>query len=315
MKNGISLIALAALMTAAPALAELPGPVRAMIETAIASGDAATVAAVVTVATKTNPDDAAEIEALHQSFLHKQAELAAAKEQEKKDAIRNAGMLENWKGRGEFGGFRSTGNTDQLGLTTGADTRRDGIDWSHRVQARVDIQRSSGSTTREQYFASYEPRYQMQKNLFAYGLAQFESNRFQGFDERYSVSGGIGYHLIDKPSLDLSIKAGPAFRHTDFTLEEDESALAGLFGIDFDWRITDRLTLTQDTNAVAQTGGQATVFFGGSNTTLNLITGLDAKVSDRLTTRFSYNVDYDSKPPVGAVSTDTQSRFSVVYGF
>lgn len=311
----ISSLALAALMIAAPASAELPEPVRAMIETAIESGDAATVAAVVTVATKANPDDAAEIEALHQAFLQKQRELAAAKEKEKQEAIRSAGLLENWKGKGEFGGFRSTGNTDQLGITTGADLRRAGIDWNHRVQARVDMQRSGGRTTREQYFASYEPRYQIQKNLFAYGLAQFESNRFQGFDERYSLSGGIGYHLIDKPSLDLSIKAGPAFRHTDFTLEENESALAGLFGIDFDWRITDRLTLTQDTNAVAQTGGQATVFFGDANTTLNLITGLDAKVSNRLTTRFSYNVDYDSKPPAGAVSTDTQSRFSVVYGF
>ena len=46
-----------------------------------------------------------------------------------------------------------------------------------------------------------------------------------------------------------------------------------------------------------------------------LTTGLEAKVSDGLSTRLSYTVDYDSNPPTGAVSTDTQSRFTLVYGF
>jgi putative salt-induced outer membrane protein len=29
----------------------------------------------------------------------------------------------------------------------------------------------------------------------------------------------------------------------------------------------------------------------------------------------SYTVDYNSNPPVGAVSTDTLTRFTLVYGF
>ena len=47
----------------------------------------------------------------------------------------------------------------------------------------------------------------------------------------------------------------------------------------------------------------------------DIITGLEAKVSDRLTTRLSYDVEYDSNPPAGAVETDTLSRFTLVYGF
>jgi putative salt-induced outer membrane protein len=50
-------------------------------------------------------------------------------------------------------------------------------------------------------------------------------------------------------------------------------------------------------------------------TSLKLVSGLEAKVSDRLTTRFSYSVDYNSNPPAGAVGTDTLSRFTLVYGF
>ena len=75
------------------------------------------------------------------------------------------------------------------------------------------------------------------------------------------------------------------------------------------------MKLTQATNAVTETGGAALVFVDSRSTTINLVTGLEAKVSDRLSTRFSYAVDYDSNPPVGKVNTDSISRFSVVYGF
>ena len=66
---------------------------------------------------------------------------------------------------------------------------------------------------------------------------------------------------------------------------------------------------------VTETGGQATVIIDSSRTTLNFVTGLDARVSDRLRSRISYSVDYDSKPPVGKVSTDTVTRLTLVYGF
>ena len=48
---------------AAPATAELPQPVRAMIDAAIASGHAAKVGTVIDIARQTNPDDVAEIDA------------------------------------------------------------------------------------------------------------------------------------------------------------------------------------------------------------------------------------------------------------
>jgi len=85
--------------------------------------------------------------------------------------------------------------------------------------------------------------------------------------------------------------------------------------MDFDWQLAERLKLTQDANLVADTAGSAAIFVDSTSTSILLTTGLEAKVSDRLSTRLSYTVDYDSKPPAGAVSTDTQSRFTLVYGF
>jgi putative salt-induced outer membrane protein len=299
-----------------PAHAALPDPVRAMIAAAIETGDARKVDTVVELAKATNPSAVDEIDALRSEFRQEQARLASAKAREKEQAIRSAGLLELWKGRAEIGGNRSTGNTDTLGLTGALSLDRKGIDWDHKLTVRADYQQSGGRTSREKVFAAYEPRYDIRDGMFAYGLAQYDRDPFQGYTARYALSGGVGAKLVDTSALDLSLKAGPALRVTRGTDGVNDTRLAGLLGLDLDWRITDRLTLTQDTNAVTETGGVAAVVLTDSrSTTVNLITGLEAKVSDRLSTRFSYAVDYNSNPPAGRVDTDTISRFSLVYGF
>ena len=52
-----------------------------------------------------------------------------------------------------------------------------------------------------------------------------------------------------------------------------------------------------------------------TSTSVLATTGLEAKSSDGLSTRLSNTDDYNSKPPAGAVSTDTQTRITLVYGF
>ena len=310
------LLSLLSLALATPAHAHLDDPVRAMIDAAIATGDAKKVAVVIEIARQTNPDHIEEIDALYTAFRADQAKQTrlAAKRREKE--IRSAGLFERWSGEGQIGGSHSSGNSDTLGLNAAVKLKREGIDWSHRLSVTTDYQRSGGRTRREQYLAAYEPRYQINNRLFGYGLAQWERDPVQGFAARYALSGGIGYKVLDRGSLDLSVKAGPALRRT--VLIDDggtDTRLAALFGLDFDWEIIDGLTLTQDTNMVAEAGGSATVIVDSRNTTLNLLTGIQAKVSDNLSTRFSYQIEYDSNPPPGAVSTDTTSRFSLVYGF
>lgn len=295
--------------------AALPEPVRRMVEAAIASGDPARVEAVVAVAKETNPDDAAEIEAMQADFLAEQQRMAEAAAEAEREAIRSAGLFGNWSGRGEIGASRSTGNTENLGLAVGLKLERKGVDWQHLLKASADLQRSSGVTTREKYVASYEPRYNLGARSFAFAVAQFERNPFQGFKGRYAVSGGIGYRVFDRETLKLSVKAGPAWRRTVLAGGGSEESLAALAGFDFDWGISERLKLTQDMNMLANAAGSGTVIIDANNTSINLVTGLEAKVSDRLSTRLSYSIDYDSDPPEGAVKTDTLSRVTLVYGF
>src|SRR5690606_4748548 len=84
---------------ASPAGAELPAPVRAMIEAAIATGDASKVSTAVQLAKQTNPDDIEEIDALQSAFHAARRELAAAARARKEQTLRTAGGFNNWKGR------------------------------------------------------------------------------------------------------------------------------------------------------------------------------------------------------------------------
>lgn len=308
-------VALPLAACAAPAAAELPQPVRAMIEAAIATGDAGKVQTVAEIARQTNPADVAEIDALQSAFLARQAELAAAQQASQQEALRTAGLMRNWSGRGQIGAFLTTGNSDNTGVSLAIALQRTGIDWEHRLRATADYQRSNGRTSREQYLVAWEPRFQVSDNLFAYGLAQYESDRFQGFSSRYSLSGGLGYKAIDSSTAQLSLKAGPAWRKVDFINGTGYDSLGALAGFDFSWQFARQLRLTQNADLVADSGGTAVVTIDSNNVSVLATTGLEATISSRLTTRLSYTIDYDSNPPTGSVSTDTLSRFTLVYGF
>lgn len=311
----IAFVPLVSTLVPAPVQAALPQPVRAMIDAAMATGDEAKIRTVIDLARVTNPADATEIDAILAGFETDLAAQRADEAKAKEAQIRSAGLFENWTGKGEFGAFRATGNASDTGITTGLTLNRQGIDWRHKVTARVDYQRSNGVTTREQYLARYEPNVNIADDFYVYALAQYERDQFQGFAGRYAVSGGLGFHALKQDDIQLSVKAGPAYRVTEFVDGRNDNRIAGLVGLDFDWSISDRLKLTQDTNAVAETGGSAIALIDSQNTTLDLITGLNATINSSLSARLSYAVEYNSNPPPGAVQTDTLSRVTLIYDF
>jgi len=307
--RSVACLRTAALVTcafmSAPSLAALPEPVRAMIDAAIANGDEAKARAVIAIARETNPADASEVDAILADYETRLAAAAKEAEAAKQAEIRSAGLFENWTGAGELGAFRSTGNSDNIGITAGLGLTREGINWRHKLSGRADYQETEGVVTREQYLAAYEPNFKLSGSLYLYGLAQYERDQFQGFSGRYSVSGGLGYDIIKRDDMTLSVKAGPAWRRTDLVGGGGSSSFAGLAAIDFGWRISEGISLTQSGSALMQSG----------SSTFISDTGLTAKIANELSVRLSYTIEHDTEPPLGAVKTDTLSRFTLIYDF
>ncbi|MFL0418274.1 YdiY family protein [Sphingomonas sp. 179-I 2A4 NHS] len=278
--------------------ADIPAPIRAMLEAAIASGNEGEVTTIVKYARTADP-------ASGDAVLRIANDWRSARARERQTRIQRAGLLDLWSGRAEVGGFINTGNSETAGVIGILDLTREGLDWRHKLRAQGDYQRSLGVTTREQYLFAYEPNWKIDARRYVYGAAQFESDRFLGYNQRYSASAGAGYSPIKTSAVSLNLELGPAFRHTEFTDDTVESSLAARGNLDLDLKLSPGLTFTQDASAYLQR----------YNSTVSSSTALAARLIGPLSARVSYTVQYESMPPLGRVSTDTTSRASLVYTF
>ncbi|APG62285.1 hypothetical protein LPB140_05110 [Sphingorhabdus lutea] len=214
-------------------------------------------------------------------------------------------LFQNWHGSGEFGAFQSSGNSENIGISAGIKLLKESKSWRLKFNAQGDFQRSNGVTSREQIIVGLEPHYVINDRLFAYGLTQFERDKFQGFLERYTLSGGLGYQIIKTDIVQLDVKAGPAWRDTKFTDGRSDVSIAGLAAANFKTNIASNIIFRQDASAYVQSG----------NSSLAALSALDAKLSDNLTARLSYQVKHETNPPAGREKTDTLSRVTVIVGF
>jgi putative salt-induced outer membrane protein len=287
-----------AAFAATPAAATLPDPIRAMVENAFATNDAATIAAVVKVAKATSPADAGEIDALvgaRQKRLDEQAALKRA----------STPFLKSIDGELEFGVTNVTGNTRSLGAYGSVKLTRNGPRWQHQLTARVDYLRTNGDTTTERASAAYEPKYKFDERLFAYGLAQYERDPILGYSSRYTAGGGIGYAIFNTPTLHIDLAGGPALRRTDFVDEPNKSTIAGRGSVAVRWRITPTMTFTQDGAIYIEEGG----------TNASLVSAIDTRLIGQLKARLSYDIKYERDAPNGNDPLDTVSRVTLLYSF
>ena len=288
------------LLAAMPAAAQqpTPAPVQAMVDDVFANGSDAEIAAVVKFARRTAPDMA---EALDRRLAARAAERATAEQAR----LANPAPLANWSGRGEIGASLAEGNTDTLGAYASLTATRQGQSWRHELRGEAAYQETNGVRTQERLMLAYEPRYKVNERLSAYGLLQAEHDPVLGYDARYSVSAGLGYQVLRSDALSVDLQGGPAFRHVDPVAGTDEDGFSGRAALDA------RLTLRPGVK-LTQTGA---AFLDSDGNTFSATTALEAQLFGPLAARLSYNVQYESDPTVGRVSTDTLGRITLVYGF
>lgn len=278
--------------------AQVPEPMRVMLDAAYKSGNEREIATVVKYARIAAPDAADAIAEELDAWRAKRRDA-------RREELAGAGFLDLWTGRAEVGGFISTGNSDVTGLSAIVDLTREGLSWRHKLRLQADYQESNDVTSRERYLFSYEPNYKIDDNSYIYGAALAESDRFLGYDSRFSASAGAGYGAIREPGLTLDLELGPAYRHTSFIDDRVENSLAARGSVDLDWRLTDAITFRQDASA----------YLERFNSTVASTTALNAKLFGPLSAQLSYAVQYESMPPEGRRTTDTTSRASLVYSF
>lgn len=310
-----SLLALPMLLAAAPAFAvpmddddgvaaalasaNVPQPLKLMLEAAMESGNESDVAVIVKYARSAAPDSADQLVKIAADWRDSRLKRAQAK-------IRSADFFALVKGHAELGGYITSGNTENVGIAAAVELKRDGLEWRHKLRLQGDYQESLGITTRERYLAAYEPNWKFDDRAYLYGAAQYESDRFSGFSDRVSLSSGIGYSAIKTPAVKLDLEVGPAFRYTNFIAQPSESNAAARGSLDFGWKITKGISVTQTASAYLQQN---------ANSTVSSKSALLTRLFGPLSAQFSYSLQYESTPAIGRKSADSTSRAALVVDF
>lgn len=293
------LLACLALFAAAPAAAQpAAAPVQAMVDDVFASGSDAEIAAVVKYARRAAPELA---EVLDRRLAARVAERSAAEQAR----LANPAPLANWSGRGEIGASLASGNTNTLGVYASLTAARQGVRWRHQLRGEAAYQETNGVRSQERVLLAYEPRYKVNERLSAYGLLQAEHDPVLGYDARYSVSAGLGYRVVRSDALSIDVQGGPAFRHIEPVTGSAEDGFSGRGALDARLKLRPGVQLTQTGSA----------FLDSRGNTFSATTGVEAQLFGPLAARLSYNVQYESQPSAGRVSTDKLGRITLVYGF
>jgi putative salt-induced outer membrane protein len=304
-----SALIVVALMAAHPVYAQLPEAAKQMIANAAREGDATELATVVKFARKTYPDDVVEIDTLLLSLseANRVVEPVAIvpPAPPPPQVAPPAQPPVKWSGRGDLGGFHTSGNTDSFGITGGATIARRGSVVTHQVRLRGDYQETGGVRSREYFNAAYQGDWKIGQHQYALGIVDYERDVLAGFDHRTTTSLGLGWRVIEDEGVALALEAGPAYRHEWLRNGDEGSSVAGRGALTSHWQVNDKVKLSHNVEIVAQQ----------ENNSLRTITGLQAKLTGRISSQISYDLRYQDRPLFGTENTDTVTRIGLTYDF
>lgn len=298
-----------AMIAACPAQAQLPEAAKQLIVSAAREGDAGELATIVKFARKSYPDDGVEIDTLLLSLSDTgpaaQPVAIAPPAPPPPEAAPPAEPPVVWSGRGDLGGFHTSGNTDSFGITGGATIARRGPVVTHQLRLRGDYQETDGKTSREYLNAAYQGDWRISERHYALGIVDYERDVLAGFDHRTTTSLGLGWRAIEEEGVVLALEAGPAYRHDWLRNGDEGSNLAGRGALTSSWQMNDNVKLSHNVEIVAQE----------ESNSLRTITGLQAKLTSRISSQISYDLRYQDRPLFGKESTDTITRIGLTYDF
>jgi len=224
-----------------------------------------------------------------------------------------------WTGEGSVSAGVTTGNTETTDLGVGVNMTKETGTWSYGVEALADYGEIEGAESKNRWFLGGTVDRQINDRLFGFGRVSYEQDEFSGFDSRAFIGGGLGYDVIVGEQTSWTVRGGPGLKvdeigeiittdatgATVVTPGVTEESISFIAASDFDYAFNDNVALTNDTS----------VLYAETSTQLTNTLALTAKLSDALSARISFDVRHDTEPPEGFESTDTATRFSLVYGF
>lgn len=224
-----------------------------------------------------------------------------------------------WIGKGQFGFLSSHGNSDSESINGNVDLLRYDGAWKNEIYAGGLYGKNSGIVSAERWETRGQTNYTVSGDLFAFGGLRYEHDLFDGFQYQASLTGGMGYNIVNDDDTKLTAQVGVGYRRLrPETIDKDAAGL-----------VISRTPLDATGEAIATAGldfshafTKTTVFTnkflteaGSSDILLHDELALTVKMSDKLALSVGYAITDNTKPPPPLKKIDTVATVNLVFGF
>jgi len=222
-------------------------------------------------------------------------------------AFGNEGRPQGFTGSFALRGIAASGNSESVDIGIGTDL--DYVDGpnGYGLQLNYSFGSEAGVKTEESLIYGLEYTRDFTPQFFGFAKLQGSSDSFASITNDTFVGVGAGYRIINRPDLQWSVQAGPGYRFANLSAvaAADVSEAAFAISSDYSHKLSDRVSVTNDTDIIASNFDTAV---------LNDL-AISLAMSEGFALRASLLTEYHSDPEPGFSNTDNTAGISLVYSF
>ena len=216
-----------------------------------------------------------------------------------------------WKGETELGFLVTSGNTETEKYSARVKVENERDKWRHLAELKslmskeTDVATDVTTTSAKKYELTAKSDYKFRVLDYVFAVANYEDDRFSGYDYRASLAAGYGRRVLHQENLKLDIEAGPGVRksRTDAGVDDNQGML----------RLSGKLAWI--ISKTAKFNQELTSELGTDVNITRSISSLRNQINGDLSSVLTITVKNVSSVPVGVEETDTETALALVYSF
>lgn len=223
---------------------------------------------------------------------------------------------EGWSGSLAAGYTAVSGNSDSTTANFKGEALYDQDRWHHSGLVTAIGSSQDNETSSEAYKAQLKTKYDLNEIIYAFGLAEYNKDRFTSYEHQIFEVGGIGWRVFRTDAQELNLEAGIGATQSKLrqpdppaaplpSEQRDVNEFVGRIGADYHWHISENALFSEK---VATT-------VGSDNTYVESLTELKAGIIGNVALVLGYLVKHNTDVLPGTDKTDTQTSISLEYKF
>jgi putative salt-induced outer membrane protein YdiY len=218
-------------------------------------------------------------------------------------------VVHDWKSS-VYGGFSAqSGNANTKAYNYGGEYSRYGKIYRGKLKLDGKYGEAEDQVTVSKVESAGEMRRMFHERWFTYGVLSVLHDGLKDISYRVKAGPGLGYYFVDTKELKVDVSSGPLYVH-EKTSDSDAGYLAWRFAHGVDWQITDAFRwwgLVEMDVEPADTSAY----------TVEVKTGVENKINNRMSLLVTLEDDYDSHPEAkgNIEKNDFQVSTGIRYNF